>query len=289
MGIITNSNLLTTEEEFIWLEYIESIARKTFNLFKPKIIKNNTQVKLAVKGVEFNNTTMGHYADQQINIITHNILTTGLKYGLERLKTVVNTITVNAVIHELFHADQYMNYREIINEKSVIEDSVYSITLNFIKQHHNLICEHIGYIDIGDLQLQYQARNLALYGNIVPPYDFNHYERLSPQIMIDNILKYITSKETYSKYVSLNPSTKPCIGVNLNGSEYLKDIVWVKFNNQYEMVNIKYIQRECDKYFKVGSEIKFTETLFCNEDSIIFIFKLRDQKISPIYFREDNK
>lgn len=286
MGIITDSQLLTTEEELIWVDYIGYIAKQTFNTFKNSIVKNNTQIKLIVDPMDYSPNIMGHYSDQAIKVSTHNILRTAIGYGLGRLKIMVNTITINAIIHELFHADQYIESRIEIPDASVIEDAVYSITFDFISRNYQYICDTISPIDLGDLQAQYHGRNLALYGQLESPKDMRSYERITPQLMIDNILRFITSEDIFNRYKMLSPLTKPSIGININGTEYMKDIIWVKYNNQYNIVNIQYLQRQCSKYMQVGSAIHFRESLYENANSIIFVFELKDQTITPIKFKE---
>ena len=103
--------------------------------------------------------------------------------------------------------------------------------------------------------------------------------------MIDNTIKYITSDETFGKYMALSPLTKPNIGINLSGSEYMKDLVWVKKDNKYDISAIRSFQRACSSFMVAGSQILFTEELYYNDSSIMYIFKLSEQTYDPVYFK----
>lgn len=285
MGLITGYPSLSTEEELIWIDYISNIATKTYNLFKPAIVKNNTEIKFQLDtGSIYHTQGMGHFGDQVLTVCTHNILRTAYNYA-DRMQILINTMTVNAVIHELFHADQYIESRISIDDVSMIEDATYDLTLRFISQHYDYICYNIGPIDLDHLRYQISSRNAVLYNGSNPPYDYKDYERITPQLMINNTIKYIMSPETFDKYLALSPLTKPSIGINLAGSEYLKDLVWVKKDNKYDIAAIKSLQRACSDFMIVGSETVFSEELYSTDNAIMFIFTLHERKLDPVYFK----
>lgn len=285
MGLITNAAFLSTEEELIWIDYIGNIAIRTYNLFKPAIVKNNTEIRFQLdSGSIYHIQGLGHFGGQVLTICTHNILRTAYAYG-DRMQILINTITINAVIHELFHADQYIESRIDVEDASMIEDATYDLTLRFISQHYDYICSNIGPIDLDHLRHQIESRNLILYNGSNPPYGYKDYERITPQLMIDNTLRYIMSEETFEKYLKLSPLTKPDIGINLVGSEYMKDLVWVKKNNKYDIAVIRSLQRACLDFMTVGSEKTFSEELYYNDSGIMFIFKLIYQRYEPVTFK----
>ena len=176
MGLITESPFLSTEEELIWIDYISNVATRTFNLFKPVIVKNNTEFKFVLDtGSIYRTIGLGHFGDQVLSVHTHNILRMSLGYS-DRIQIMINTLTVNVIIHELFHADQYIESRISVDDMSMIEDATYELTLRFITQHYDYICANIGSIDLEYLRRQIEARNLILYDGNNPPYGYKDYE-----------------------------------------------------------------------------------------------------------------